>query len=50
MTVNGVLNMLSSFSSISVRDFPAISSIASDDVPVIIAANSRLLQTGICSM
>lgn len=50
MTVSGVLNMLSNFSIVSVLDFPPSPSTTSGDVPVITAANSRLLQNGICSM
>lgn len=50
ITVSGVLNMLSSFSNVSVFDFPWNESATSGDVPIIIAASSRLLQKGTCAM
>lgn len=50
MTFNGVLKMLSSLSSVSTLDFPFSSSMISGDVPVIMAANNKLLQNGMLSM
>lgn len=50
ITVNGVLNMLSSFNNVSALDLPPSSSTSSGDVPVISAANNKLLQIGICNM
>lgn len=50
ITVSGVLKMLSSFRSVNALDFPPCSSTTSGDVPVITAANKRLLHTGIFRM
>ena len=49
MTVSGVLNKLSNFSRIDAFDFPTSPNTTSGAVPVIIAANNRLLQNGMLS-